>query len=427
MKWEFLIIELINGRIVFKVKHQIEFIFMIKMKSQKNPIAPYIYGTGFLLLGILLAITEKSIYQFEAYGSPEYGIHKFHKPWFYTSAIFVGMSLAIVVYVLLSIINSKQFPPIISIVKPSQYLEFIIPGFFDLIQTFMSNITIIFVGVSVDYMMRGGTILGVALILNFKFKQEFKKHEWIGMGIVALSMCLVGLSSIINAGKSSTVLLSRKWTTAIIILKAISQIAYAVKLAYEQYFSQNCGYSPVLVVGLEGSWSLFFICGVVFPVISALPGPEGNGIHEDMYDTVSMLKSNKIIMIILMGAVFGYCLYNICSVMLIQYTSAAVRTMVESFRTLLIWLLELILFYAMKSNPSFENMKDIGEEWNTGSWIQLTGFICMTFGLLQFGGYPKSLVDIFEKKSGYQKISLAEPKNSHSKYEELPVYVELFG
>ena len=347
-----------------------------------------LFGVGFVVLGMLLAFMEKAVYQLEAFGSASYGYHKFRKPWFFSSIAFVGMSLSVLVYIVFTNTSRERYPPI-SQVSASVYLEFAVPAVFDLFQGIMSSITTIYVGVSVDYMMRGGTILGLAMILSLKLNETFKPTEWLGMGIVTFSLMLVGASSIINAGHSSTVLLSPGWTSLVIVLKCVSQIAYAIKLSYEQYFTHNRKFHPVLVVGLEGSWSAYMILCLCMPIVNAMPGDEGNGVHEDIIDTFTMISNNPTILAVCLCAVVTYMVYNICSVMLTELTSAVVRSMVESFRTCLIWVSQLALFYTIRRRPQFADLHGIGEEWNSGSWLQLAGYILMTLGLLHFRGDPK--------------------------------------
>ena len=356
---------------------------MISGEGPKRRRLAVVFGSGFVVLGMLLAFMERSVYQLEAFGSPPYGYHKFRKPWFFSTMAFLGMSMSIFVYLVLMKIDPVSHPPLSS-VTASVYLEFAVPALFDLFQGIMSSITTIFIGVSVDYMMRGGTILGLALILSFKLGERFTPTEWLGMAIVTVSLILVGASSIINAGHSTTVLLNRGWTALIIALKCVSQIAYAIKLSYEHYFTHNRKFHPVLVVALEGSWSLYMISCVCMPIANTMPTDEGNGVHEDIIDTFRMLNSNTVILVVCICAVVTYMIYNICSVMLTELTSAVVRSMVESFRTCLIWVSQLALGYATRNQ-----FHGLGEEWNRGSWLQLIGYLFMTFGILQFRGYPR--------------------------------------
>jgi hypothetical protein len=340
---------------------------------------------AFVILGTVNAIMEKVLYEQEAAGLPEYGLHKFVKPFFFATMLFFGVSLSIVGYLFLSYWNQDSYPRL-SILPLPRFVTFSLPGFFGLFQGAMSSITAALIGVSVDYMMRSATLIGVSLIAKFFFKKEFQKYEWAGMIIVALSLTLVGLASVLNAENSITVLVSRKWTIVILILKALSQAAYSIKLSIEQYYTQQFRIPPMVVSGLESLWGFAIGAIVLLPVVHNIPGVEGRGIHEDAFDTFAQLQNNGCILLILSTSVMLECVYSVSSVSLTEATSAVARTLIESFRTFLIWIVQLALFYGLSRSESLSKYKGIGEEWATGSWVQLAGYIMLICGLLTYRG-----------------------------------------
>jgi hypothetical protein len=82
--------------------------------------------------------------------------------------------------------------------------------------------------------------------------------------------------------------------------------------------------------------------------------------------------------------------YNVTSTELIGRTSAVIRTLMEAFRTFLIWMVQFGIFYGLRnSGGSAYKFRLAGEEWSNGSAIQLSGFLLMTFFLLMYNGVPK--------------------------------------
>lgn len=344
----------------------------------------FISGFSFIILGIMNALTEKFLYEQEAEGSR--GKHKFMKPIFFSTTLFFGVSLSLVVYVFLSLTKKSGYPPL-SKLRNGTFFQFIIPGFFDLFQGVMSSITSALIGVSIDYMLRSATLVGVSIIARFYFKRQFKQCEVSGILIVTVSLFLVGLSSVINADISSTVHVSRKWAIIIIILKLISQTTYSIELSLDQYYTQQKRIHCMIVSGFQSFWAFLIGALILIPISNIMPGEEGNGLHEDIKDTFLMLKNNKEIVVIISMSVLIESIYQMSSVTLTELTSAVIRTLVESFRTFLLWIIQLAIFYGFKKHPTLQKYRGIGEEWSKGSWLQLFGYLLLLFGLLTYRGF----------------------------------------
>jgi hypothetical protein len=62
----------------------------------------------------------------------------------------------------------------------------------------------------------------------------------------------------------------------------------------------------------------------------------------------------------------------------------------EAFRTFLIWMVQFALFYGLRTSkdPEVYKFRMAGEEWTTGAWVQLGGFLLMTFSLFTYNGIP---------------------------------------
>jgi hypothetical protein len=78
---------------------------------------------------------------------------------------------------------------------------------------------------------------------------------------------------------------------------------------------------------------------------------------------------------------FIICAPNIFGMMVTEITSATTRTIIESLRTLCIWIVQLILHYALAESEYGKRHPDIGEEWSIWSWMELSGFVLLITGL----------------------------------------------
>lgn len=343
---------------------------------------------GFMIMGIGNALVTKWCFVEEAVGND--GVTKqFVKPWYVTSLTFVGMATATIIYFIMQI----KYPELLKIQDLSfkDFCEFIAPALSDSFEGIVSAVCIVFVGNSYDSMMKAGTLVGCSLVARFVFKRYYRPHQWWSVIVVIVSLTMVGVAGVLNSD-TETVTTPAVWVAVIMILKLVSQVGYAVKLSYEEYFQKEKHYHPVMVCGLEGCWSSFLCVFVCMPIAQYLPGEEGNGIREDSIETFKMLGSNKILILasfVVWG--LGLC-YNVTSNYLIKATSSVVRSLMESVRTFLIWVVSFAFFYGFNSLPDGHSQKKysaLGEEWGVGSYMQLAGFIFMTFGILEYNGFPK--------------------------------------
>jgi hypothetical protein len=347
----------------------------------------------FLVFGIGNAVTTKMAVICEAQGLSKWGYHKFQKPWFLTTICFFAMWCAMPIYMVMSYRAHKRGDDTMVMIHRlscKAFCEFAIPAFSDAFEGIVSAVCIVFVGVSIDSMMKSGTLVGVSLISRWLFHQHYHTWQWWSIAGVVVALTVVGASGIISAGSSETIRTDRLWVSVIIILKFVSQVGYAVKISYEEYFVQKKFYHPIMICGVEGFWS-FVMCGLICqPIAQFMPGEEGNGIREDTADTFEMVKNSPRLFGIIAAAWFLGLTYNCVSTTLIGRTSAVIRTLMEAFRTFLIWMVQFALYYGLgsSSDPEVYKFRMAGEEWATGAWVQLGGFILMTFSLFTYNGIP---------------------------------------
>jgi len=109
-----------------------------------------------------------------------------------------------------------------------------------------------------------------------------------------------------------------------------------------------------------------------------LPGADG-GHAEDPVDTAVMLSNS----LPLMACVFTYLVscgtFNITGIQVTAALSAVHRMMLDASRTIVIWAFGLYVHYCIDPNSKF------GENWNSGSYIQLVGFAILVVGQAIYG------------------------------------------
>ena len=126
---------------------------------------------------------------------------------------------------------------------------------------------------------------------------------------------------------------------------------------------------------------------VMLPAVQLLPGREGGGVHEDSIDTLCMLRASGDIRQVAAWSVAAQAVYNVAGMLVTDSLGAVTRTVLETMRTLFVWVLNLLLFYAGSQGGKHgrPSAAAIGEPWTSHSWLQAVGFAVLVAGTLVYG------------------------------------------
>lgn len=126
---------------------------------------------------------------------------------------------------------------------------------------------------------------------------------------------------------------------------------------------------------------------VMLPAVQLLPGREGGGVHEDSIDTLCMLRTSGDIRQVAAWSVAAQAVYNVAGMLVTDSLGAVTRTVLETMRTLFVWVLNLLLFYAgsQGGKHGHPSAAAIGEPWTSHSWLQAVGFAVLVAGTLFYG------------------------------------------
>lgn len=105
-------------------------------------------------------------------------------------------------------------------------------------------------------------------------------------------------------------------------------------------------------------------------------GREGNGVHENLWDTLHMLATSQNVLLLFLSQVGGLLFYNIAGMTVTGHLGAVFRSILETVRTLFVWLVGLAMFYGHTG---------LGEAWDAFSWLQGLGFAVLVAGTVVYG------------------------------------------
>lgn len=274
-----------------------------------------------------------------------------------------------------------------------------IPTIFDLIATVLMNVGLLSVTASVYQMLRGAEMLFAAMFAVFFLKRKLNRYHHAGIACCIFGIALVGSATVLSSSSHSN---AKQVNPGEVLmgmgLIILSQAVQAAQITFEDFFMADLAIPPLKIVGYEGVFGSAMMLFLLLPIVQYLPGKDGQGIHEDSIDTWHMVLNTPIIAKILFMDMFALLAYNVSGMCVTGHLGAVFRTVLETTRTLFVWLVDLVLFYTPLG------MGKLGESWTSGSWIQAVGFAVLVAGTIIYGKGDEAEIDEGVAEGAYQPI-----------------------
>ncbi|CAK0787430.1 hypothetical protein CVIRNUC_010650 [Coccomyxa viridis] len=354
----------------------------------------YVAVGGLLLFGTITSLLAKIVYELD--GPDRSGVTKlFRKPWMMTTIMFIGMSFCIPIgYIEEFWQRRKQLKendgahaPLLNGTMEEekctksryQFLLLAIPTVFDLIATVLMNIGLLSVTASVYQMMRGAEMLFAALFAVLFLHRHLNKYHLLGILCCVIGIALVGMSSLLGGEGSAQVEVSPSKMLLGMGLIVASQAVQAAQITFEDYFMADLAIEPLQIVGWEGIFGTFFMVAILLPIVSVTPGEDGSGFHENTLETLHMIFNSGPLLAVIIVDMVALLMYNFSGMCVTGGLGAVFRTVLETMRTLFVWLVDLLLFYTPLG------LGKLGESWTAWSFMQAAGFLVLVTGTLVYG------------------------------------------
>ncbi|KAI6242902.1 UAA transporter family protein [Aphelenchoides fujianensis] len=222
---------------------------------------------------------------------------------------------------------------------------FLPPACCDVLATSLMYIGLNLTTASSFQMLRGAVIIFTGLLSVAFLRMKLQGFKWLGMVLVMLGLVIVGLCDIYDSGPGSDV-------NAIItgnLLIIIAQIIVAIQMVTEQLFLERYDVPPLLAVGLEGLFGMIILSVLMIPMywirvpITFSTDPEHR--LENVIDAFKEIGQNPEIALALMCTIVSIAFFNFAGVSVTKRLSATTRMVLDSVRTLVIWILSIPLFH----------------------------------------------------------------------------------
>lgn len=358
---------------------------------------------GMLITGSLNTLTKKA--QNQSFARGIYGEeHKFNHPWFQTILMFYGEAVCLIVYEIQRRKKRKERETLQniqdSVAEQEQVLTgiFVVPTLCDLIGTTLSGIGLLYVPASVWQMLRGAIIIFAGVLSVIFLKRKMYPTNWIGMGVVMAGLAMVGLSSVLGEDNNRSAGVSHGQMTLGIVLILLAQLVSASQMIIEELFIKKHNVPPIQVVGMEGAFGVLFMSLLVLPICYFIPGSGPHGSYENSLDAISQMWNNPAILGFGLAYLLSISFYNYFGLSVTKSLTAVHRTLIDACRTILVWVIDLIIHYFI--------LESYGESFDkTYGSLQIGGFVLLMIGTLLYNEviYIKCIAS--PRTTGFEEIS----------------------
>ncbi|VDN51219.1 unnamed protein product [Dracunculus medinensis] len=308
---------------------------------------------------------------------------RFNHPFVQSICMFIGEFSCLVVYFMIYFIRRYKWRQMgvigeegriddLSSIEEPKLPEvnpfiFAIPATCDIIATSIMYIGLNLTQASSFQMLRGAVIIFTGLFSVAFLGSRLQGFRWFGMGFVTVGLVIVGVSDIIfdNNPKDD---LNGIITGDLLIVMA--QIIVAIQMVVEQKFLNKYDVPPLLAVGLEGFFGFIILVALLCPMyyIKVPSAFSTNPYHrlEDIFEAFKEIKQNNLILLPLCLTIVSIAFFNFAGVTVTKELSATTRMVLDSVRTLVIWIFSIPLF---------------GEKFIP---VQLIGFFLLILGMFVY-------------------------------------------
>lgn len=255
---------------------------------------------------------------------------------------------------------------------------FWLPAICDIFGATLMNVGLLYTPVSIFQMTRGALVFFVGIFSVVFLRRRLYLYQWISLALVIFGVTIVGLSGrLVELQMSKETSHGTAETVNVLIgvfFIMCAQIFTAVQFIVEEKIMTRYNVEPLLAVGLEGTFGFITVLAIM-PLL-AVPSISVKSVYFDVSRGWHQLIDNPLVLWSAVAIAISVSVFDVCGMGITHRVSATVRTLTDSCRTLVIWILSL------------------GLGWEVLMWpfsiLQVLGFGLLVYGTLSYNG----LVDI---------------------------------
>ncbi|KAL1464722.1 hypothetical protein WDU94_004346 [Cyamophila willieti] len=341
----------------------------------------YHYGLAIVMVvtGSINTLSTKWADHLKSVGSDGV-LRSFDHPFFQSCSMFLGELLCLIAFkAILSyyLYQEDTLADVRELVRGNRNfnpLVFIPPAVCDMVAT-----SLMYIGLNLTYassfqMLRGSVIIFVALLSVAFLNRTILPREWFGISLIIMGLTVVGVSDFVSPSREGP-----KDTNSVLtgdMLIVMAQIITAVQMIYEEKYVTKLDIPALQAVGWEGFFGFLTTAFLLIPFYFIKVGKpfadNARGSLEDVPDAFVQLSNNPLLILAILGTILSIAFFNFAGISVTKELSATTRMVLDTVRTLFIWLISLWL------------------GWQDFHPLQILGFGLLIFGLCVYNNLMPS-------------------------------------
>lgn len=300
-------------------------------------------------------------------------LEEFVHPFFQADCMFIGECSCMAAFYILRCVRrykynrrGSELSPAPSSVTRFPPLIFYVPAFCDMVATSTMYLGLTLTYASSFQMLRGAVIVFTGLLSTAFLGQKLRYYNWVGIGFVIAGLVIVGVSDFLGDSIGNYTI-NGIITGDLLIVAA--QVITATQMVIEQKFVTKYNVPALLAVGWEGIFGFTTLSILMIPFYYIPAGIfSGNprGVLEDPIDAFIQLSNNGWLIAAVLGNVISIAFFNFAGVSVTKELSATTRMVLDSVRTLVVWLFSLAV------------------GWQLFHYLQPIGFLILVIGMFVY-------------------------------------------
>ena len=309
----------------------------------------------------------------------------FKRGFFVAFILFCSVMLAFIPYVYLKRKNPKE----VSGIDRTALIRTALSGFCDAcaqILVIQGNAKI---AVSLLMILKASRAIFSAILQIVWLRRKLHKYQVVSLVLCTGGLGLASLASFL-AKKSSSSNLALG-----ISFVLLAEAFRSVRIVYDEKLMKEYNYEPCMIIALEGVYGTI-ISGSALIAVNFVSGSD-MGSLENFANTIYMIDHSTILVVLL--ALFPIWVNGmyLSGIFVTKYVSAVFNAVLTVATVVVVWVYELAI-HAVDHR--------YGAPWNQYSYLQLIGFVLITFATLLYDGtikIPRLFHNGSSSKIGFKK------------------------
>ncbi|XP_053192826.1 solute carrier family 35 member F6 [Scomber japonicus] len=326
-----------------------------------------------LTTGSINTLSAKWADTFSAKGCRDVPEHSFSHPFVQAVGMFLGELSCLAAFYILLCHDRRSPEPKMNPASFSPFL-FFAPAMCDMTATSIMYVALNMTSASSFQMLRGAVIIFTGLLSVAFLGRRLLASQWIGILITIVGLLIVGLADFFSGHKDDHKI-SDVITGDLLIIMA--QVIVSVQMVLEEKFVYKHDVHPLRAVGTEGFFGFFVLSLLLIPMYFIPVGEFSNNprrVLEDALDAFCQIGHQPLILLALLGNTVSIAFFNFAGISVTKEISATTRMVLDSLRTLVIWVVSL------------------GLGWEQFHGLQVLGFLVLLLGTALYNGLHRPLL-----------------------------------